>query len=77
MARPLRVEFPGAVYHVTSRGNARKAIYLSDGDRYDFLDVLQQVVQRYHWLCHSYCLMGNHLLCGAPHNTCNVKFRIM
>ena len=60
MARPLRVEFPGAVYHVTSRGNARKAIYLSDGDRYDFLDVLHRVVQRYHWLCHSYCLMGNH-----------------
>jgi REP element-mobilizing transposase RayT len=60
MARPLRVEFPGAVYHVTSRGNARKPIYLSDSDRYDFLDILHRVVQRYHWLCHSYCLMGNH-----------------
>lgn len=60
MARQLRVEFPGAVYHVTSRGNARKSIYLSDNDRHDFLDILHLVVQRYHWLCHSYCLMGNH-----------------
>ena len=60
MARQLRVEFPGAVYHVTSRGNARKSIFLSDNDRYDFLNILQLVVQRYHWLCHSYCLMGNH-----------------
>ncbi len=60
MARPLRVEFSGAVYHVTSRGNARKSIYLSDSDRYDFLDILNRVVERYHWLCHSYCLMGNH-----------------
>jgi len=60
MARPLRVEFPGAVYHVTSRGNARKSIYLSGNDRYDFLDILDRVVKRYHWLCHAYCLMGNH-----------------
>lgn len=60
MARPLRVEFPGAVYHVTSRGNARKSIYLSDSDRYDFLDILTRVVERFHWLCHAYCLMDNH-----------------
>lgn len=60
MARPLRVEFPGAVYHVTSRGNARKSIYLSDSDRYDFLKIVHRVVDRYHWLCHAYCLMGNH-----------------
>jgi REP element-mobilizing transposase RayT len=60
MARPLRVEFPDAVYHVISRGNARQPIYRSDRDRYDFLDILQRVVERYHWLCHAYCLMGNH-----------------
>jgi putative transposase len=60
MARSLRVEFPGAVYHVTSRGNARKSIYLSDADRHDFLGILHRVVKRYHWLCHAYCLMGNH-----------------
>ena len=60
MARPLRVEFPGAVYHVTGRGNARRPIYLSDSDRCCFLDILDRVVERYHWLCHSYCLMDNH-----------------
>jgi REP element-mobilizing transposase RayT len=60
MARPLRIEFPGAVYHVTSRGNARAAIYADDTDRQTFLALLTQVVQRYHWLCHAYCLMDNH-----------------
>lgn len=60
MARPLRIEFPGAVYHVTSRGNARAAIYADDTDRTTFLALLTQVVQRYHWLCHAYCLMDNH-----------------
>ncbi|MCR4404247.1 MAG: transposase [Candidatus Acetothermia bacterium] len=60
MARPLRIEFPGAVYHVTSRGNALEEIYRDDADREAFLDVLAQAVERFHWLCHAYCLMGNH-----------------
>ncbi len=60
MARPLRLEFPGAVYHVTSRGNARRAIFLDDGDREVFLSVLWGIVERFHWLCHAYCLMDNH-----------------
>ena len=60
MTRPLRLEFPGALYHVTSRGNARAAIYADDTDRERFLALLTQVVQRYHWLCHAYCLMENH-----------------
>lgn len=60
MARPLRIEFEGAVYHVTSRGNARDDIYLADGDREMFLDTLAHVVERFGWICHAYCLMGNH-----------------
>jgi len=60
MARPLRIEFEGAVYHVTSRGNARTVIYLSDGDREMFLEVLAHVVDRFGWICHAYCLMDNH-----------------
>ncbi|MBI4170122.1 MAG: transposase, partial [Candidatus Aenigmarchaeota archaeon] len=60
MSRPLRVEFPGAVYHVTSRGNARQPVYRDPADRQTFLDVLAQVVDRHRWLCHAYCLMGNH-----------------
>ncbi|MDQ6975865.1 MAG: transposase, partial [Mariprofundaceae bacterium] len=60
MARPLRIEYEGAVYHVTSRGNARSDIYLDDEDRALFLDVLQYVVERFGWKCHAYCLMSNH-----------------
>jgi putative transposase len=60
MARPLRIEYDGAVYHVTSRGNERKPIFKDDGDRELFLDTLQLVNKRYHFLCHTYCLMDNH-----------------
>jgi len=60
MARPLRIEFPGAVYHVTSRGNARQDIVTDDRDRTQWQAVLAHVVERYGWLCHAYCLMENH-----------------
>ena len=60
MARPLRLEFPGAVYHLTGRGNARQRIFFSDADRQLFLDTLAAVVGRYGWICHAYCLMANH-----------------
>jgi putative transposase len=60
MSRPLRVEYPGAVYHVTSRGNGRAAIYLSDADRWKFLGILADTIQKYNWLCHAYCLLDNH-----------------
>lgn len=60
MARPLRIEFPGALYHVTSRGDRRERIYEDDTDRQRFLDILGEVVSRYRWLCHAYCLMPNH-----------------
>ena len=69
MARPLRIEFPGAVYHVTARGNARRKIYRDDEDRETFLATLAWVVERFDWLCHAYCLMDNHfhLLIETPH----------
>lgn len=60
MARPLRIEFPGAVYHITSRGNARQRTFLNNEDRKLFLETLFHVVTRYGWLCHAYCLMDNH-----------------
>ena len=53
MARPLRIEFPGAVYHVTIRGNERKAIFRDDQDRKMFLDILANAALRYNWLCHA------------------------
>jgi putative transposase len=60
MARPLRIEFAGALYHVTARGNARQHIYVDDGDRECFLELLAWACGRYQWLCHAYCLMSNH-----------------
>lgn len=60
MARPLRIEFPGAIYHVTSRGNARRKVFLDDADREGFLATLAWVVERFKWICHAYCLMDNH-----------------
>lgn len=60
MARPLRLAYPGAVYHITSRGNAPQRIYADDADRETFLAVLEAVVRRYHWLCPAFCLMDTH-----------------
>ena len=60
MARPLRLEFPNALYHITSRGDRRENIYDDDTDRIVFLETLGKVVADYNWLCHSYCLMDNH-----------------
>ena len=62
MARPLRIEYEGAVYHVTSRSNARSDVFLSDDDGDVLLDVLDHVVDRFSWQCHAYCLMTNHFL---------------
>jgi putative transposase len=60
MARPLRLEFAGALYHVTSRGDRRQAIFLNDGDRHAWLRILDSVCARFRWNIHAFCLMGNH-----------------
>lgn len=60
MARPLRIEFAGAIYHITSRGNAREAIFFDDVDRISFLDLLLEVNKKYKFITHAYCLMDNH-----------------
>jgi putative transposase len=60
MARPLRLEFPGALYHVTARGNAQQPIFLDDTDRQHFLRLLGREIQQQHWRCYVYCLMNNH-----------------
>jgi putative transposase len=60
VARQLRHQFPGAVYHVTSRGNARGRVFLNDADERAFVRTLARVVADCGWRCHGYCLMGNH-----------------
>ena len=60
MARPLRLEFAGALYHVTSRGDGREDIFLADQDRLAWLETLAQVCARFNWTCHAYCQITNH-----------------
>ena len=60
MARSARIQFPGAVYHISARGNHQENIYFSDRDRKLFLRLLDNAAKRYNWICHAYCLMTNH-----------------
>ncbi|MDX8406012.1 MAG: transposase [Mariprofundus sp.] len=74
MVRPLRIEYEDAMYHVTSRGNHQNDIFFDDADRHAFLEILTSVVRDFAWLCHGYCLMGNHyhLIIQTPHaNLCS------
>jgi REP element-mobilizing transposase RayT len=60
MARPLRIERPGGRYHVTARGNERKAIFRQDTDRFHFLKLLTEQTERFGTRIHAYILMDNH-----------------
>jgi len=68
MGRPLRIEYPGAFYHVTSRGNEKKDVFKSQRDRERFLEYLESATERYGAAVHCYCLMSNHyhLLLETP-----------
>ena len=58
MSRPLRIEYPGAYYHVTSRGNEQKDVFKSQRDREKFLEYLASATERYGAVIHAYCLMS-------------------
>jgi len=68
MSRPLRIEFPGALYHLTARGNGGDDIFLDDDDRACFLRMFGQEIEQQGWICYAYCLMDNHyhLLIETP-----------
>ena len=68
MARPLRLEFAGALYHLTAHGNARAKIVSDDKDRRRFLELLGKEVAQKGWKLYAYCLMDNHyhLLVETP-----------
>lgn len=61
MPRPPRIAPAGAIFHITTRGNRRQDIFLSDDDRRWFLHLFDAAVERFGWICHAYCLMGNHV----------------
>ena len=77
MARPLRLEFAGAVYHVTSRGDRREDIFVDDEDRQAWLSVLSLVCERFNWVVHAYCQMSNHyhLLLETPDGNLSAGMR--
>ena len=79
MARPLRIEYPGAYYHVTSRGNERKAIFRGDADREKFLELLGRAVEEFYLRVHGYVLMSNHyhLLIETPKSGLNRALRYL
>ena len=60
MSRPLRIQFPGAWYHVMNRGARKQVTFQDDSDRKDFLSLLKAIHHRYQIEIHAYCLMGNH-----------------
>jgi putative transposase len=68
MARPLRITYPDAFYHITSRGNEQKPVFKSRKDRIKFLEYLESATERYNAVIHAYCLMDNHyhLLLETP-----------
>lgn len=77
MTRPLRIEYPGAVYHVTARGNRRAQIFMDEKDRDAFFNILAEVNRRFDIRCHTYCLMGNHyhLLLETPRGNLSMAMR--
>src|SRR5215467_7035490 len=60
MARKLRVQYPGAIYHAMNRGDRREPIFNDDKDRLLFLDTLGEACQKTDWQIHAWCLMNNH-----------------
>ncbi|RLA43226.1 MAG: addiction module toxin RelE [Gammaproteobacteria bacterium] len=79
MARPLRIEFSGALYHVTSRGDGREDIYLDEEDRELFMLVLGEVCDLFNWSVHSWCQMTNHyhLLVETPDSNLSKGMRYL
>ncbi len=60
MARPLRIQYPNAMYHIISRGIGRMTIFHNEKDWNKFIQFMKRVMEKYNWTCHAYCLMGTH-----------------
>ena len=77
MSRKPRFMLPGVPQHVIQRGHNREPCFFLDDDYHRYLRDLQESAENNQVSVHAYVLMTNHVLCGAPHNICNVKYRIM
>jgi putative transposase len=67
MARPLRIEYPGAYYHVMNRGQSRRSIFIEDQGRQTFLDLLADMARLWKVKIYAYCLMDNHYAARDPY----------
>ena len=79
MARELRIQFPGGIYHVRTRGNSKQDVFLCDSDRWAFMRLLEMVIDRHGWLCHGYCLMTNHyhLIIETPRGNLSPGMKVL
>lgn len=79
MARPLRIEFPGALYHVTSRGDNKCTIFRNSKDRNKFLSIYSEISARLQWITYAWCLMGNHfhLVVETPEPNLSEGMRVL
>ena len=74
MSRPLRIQFPAAVYHVMNRGAARQPTFTDDRDYQAFFDTVAEAFRLWAIEVFAYSLMGNHILCGGPHKICLMSY---
>ncbi len=63
MARPLRIQYPNAMYHIISRGIGKMTIFHNDKDWKKFIHFMERVIKKYNWTFHAFCLMSTHYLC--------------
>jgi len=77
MPRTARASVGDLCYHVINRGNAQSEVFHKAGDYQVFVELISLACERIPMRVLAYCVMPNHVLCGAPHKTCYVKFRIM
>ncbi len=73
MARPWRIQYEGAIYHIMSRGVGRGKIFLTDEDYSKFLEYLEKAKEKFGLDIFAFVLMRNHFLCEASHKTCYVQ----
>jgi len=73
MARPLRIEFPGALYHVIARGNERRAVFRDDADREFYLRRLEHYREKFGFSVWAYCLMDNTSISGSKWGRCRFR----
>jgi putative transposase len=77
MPRRLRDFVPDFAYHLTQRGNRKATVFLDDTDRAVYMKLLVENCAAEKVRIWAYSLMDNHILCGAPHKTCNAEFIFM